>query len=89
MSFPHFQTEKFSFLPFGSIRPAGWLKEQMQRDLEGFVGNLDRIVPELINDPVYGEGRLRKNSRVKDLGNLKDGDAEGDEQYKWWNSETR
>ena len=89
MSFPHFQAEKFTFLPFGSIRPAGWLKEQMQRDLEGFVGNLDRIVPELINDPVYGEGRLRKNSRVKDLGNLKDGDAEGDEQYKWWNSETR
>lgn len=89
MSFPHFQTEKFTFLPFGSIRPAGWLKEQMQRDLEGFVGNLDRIVPELINDPVYGEGRLRKNSRVKDLGNLKDGDAEGDEQYKWWNSETQ
>lgn len=87
--FPHFQTEKFTFLPFGSIRPAGWLKEQMQRDLEGFVGNLDRIVPELINDPVYGEGRLRKNSRVKDLGNLKDGDAEGDEQYKWWNSETQ
>ena len=81
--------EKFSSLPFGSIKPAGWLKEQMQKDIDGFVGNLDRIVPELINDPIYDEGRLQKHSKAKDLGNQKEGDAEGDEQYKWWNSETQ
>ena len=81
--------EKFKSLPFGSIKPTGWLKEQMQKDLEGFVGHLDQIVPELINDPIYGSGRLKKNSKAKDLGNHKEGDAEGDEQYKWWNSETQ
>jgi DUF1680 family protein len=81
--------EKFQSLPFGSIKPTGWLKTQMQKDVEGYLGNLDKLVPDLINDPIYGSGRLHKNSQVKDLGNLKAGDAEGSEQYKWWNSETQ
>ena len=81
--------EKFQSLPFGSIKPTGWLKTQMQKDVEGYLGNLDQLVPDLINDPIYGSGRLHKNSQVKDLGNLKSGDAEGSEQYKWWNSETQ
>lgn len=81
--------EKFQSLPFGSIKPTGWLKEQMQKDIDGFVGNLDQIVPVLFNDSIYGKARLQKHSKAKDLGNLKAGDAEGDEQYKWWNSETQ
>lgn len=79
----------FTAFTFGSIKPTGWLKKQMQADLNGFVGNLDKLIPDLINDPIYGSGRLHKNSKVKDLGNNKEGDAEGDEQYKWWNSETQ
>lgn len=82
-------TEKLTPLPFGSVKPTGWLKQQMQKDIDGFVGNLDQIVPELINDPIYSIGRIQKNSKAKDLGNLKDGDVAGDEQYKWWNSETQ
>ncbi|MCA6423643.1 MAG: glycoside hydrolase family 127 protein [Flavobacterium sp.] len=81
--------EKLKYLPFGSIKPTGWLKTQMEKDVNGFVGNLDLLVPDLINDPIYGSGRLHKNSQLKDLGNLKEGDAEGSEQYKWWNSETQ
>jgi DUF1680 family protein len=81
--------EKYQILPFGSIKPSGWIKEQMQKDVNGFVGNLDKLVPNLINDPIYGSGRLHKNSEVKDLGNNKEGDTEGSEQYKWWNSETQ
>jgi DUF1680 family protein len=83
------QTEVFQSFPFGCIRPTDWLKEQMQKDINGFVGNLDQIVPELINDPIYRSGRLQKHSKTRDLGNLKEGDAVGDEQYKWWNSETQ
>ena len=82
------QKEKFQNLPFGAIKPEGWIKTQMQTDLDGFVGNLDKLVPQLINDPIYAE-RLHKHSKLKDLGNMKQGDAEGDEQYKWWNSETQ
>jgi DUF1680 family protein len=81
--------EKYQILPFGSIKPSGWIKEQMQKDIDGFVGNLDKLVPDLINDPIYSSGRLHKNSEVKDLGNNKEGDTEGSEQYKWWNSETQ
>lgn len=81
--------EAFERLSFGSIKPTGWLREQIDKDLNGFVGNLDKLVPDLINDPIYGSGRLQKHSAIKDLGNLKEGDAEGDEQYKWWNSETQ
>ncbi len=81
--------EKYQILPFGSIKPTGWLKRQMQKDVDGFVGNLDKLVPDLINDPIYSSGRLHKNSTVKDLGNNKEGDAEGSDQYKWWNSETQ
>ncbi len=80
---------RFERLPLGAIKPAGWLKTQMQNDMSGFVGNLDKLVPTLFNDPIYGEGRLHANSKAKDLGNLKEGDAEGDDQYKWWNSETQ
>jgi DUF1680 family protein len=81
--------EKYQTLPFGTIKPLGWIKEQMKKDVAGFVGNLDKLVPDLINDPIYSTGRLHKNSEVKDLGNLKEGDTEGSEQYKWWNSETQ
>jgi len=81
--------EKLQQLPFGEIKPSGWIKVQMQKDMAGFVGNLDQLVPTLINDPIYGEGRIQKHSKAKDLGNLKSGDAGGDDQYKWWNSETQ
>ncbi len=81
--------EKYQILPFGSITPNGWMKTQMQKDVDGFVGNLDKLVPDLIHDPIYSTGRLHKNSQVKELGNNKEGDAEGSEQYKWWNSETQ
>ena len=81
--------EKYKPFPFGTVKPSGWIQTQMQYDVNGFVGNLDKLVPDLINDPIYSTGRLHKNSVAKDLGNLKDGDAEGSEQYKWWNSETQ
>lgn len=86
---PNKVVEKYQILPFGSIKPSGWLKVQMQKDVNGFVGNLDKLVPELIYDPIYSSGRLHKNSKLKDLGNNKEGDTEGSEQYKWWNSETQ
>jgi uncharacterized protein len=81
--------EKYQIFSFGTIKPSGWIKVQMQKDLNGFVGNLDQLVPDLINDPIYGSGRLQKNSKSKELGNLKEGDSEGNEQYMWWNSETQ
>lgn len=83
------EPEKYQLFPFGSVTPSGWIKTQMQKDVDGFIGNLDQLVPDLINDPIYSTGRLQKHSKSKELGNLKEGDAEGSEQYMWWNSETQ
>jgi DUF1680 family protein len=85
----HAMPEKYQKLPFGSIRPSGWLKDQMQKYMAGFIGKLDLLVPDLINEPIYGSDRLHKQSKTKNLGNLKPDNDTENEQYKWWNSETQ
>lgn len=77
-------------LPFGAVRPAGWMLEQMQRDLHnGFVGRLDRLVPEqILEDDIYGRDRLTKLVDSKDVGTHTTG-AEWEVQFLWWNSETQ
>jgi DUF1680 family protein len=61
----------------------------MQKDLDGFVGHLDQLVPELmIKDRIYGEDRLSRNTKSKSVGNLQ-GEDEWSIQYLWWNSESQ
>ena len=76
-------------LPFGCVRPIGWLHQQMQRDLDQLVGRLPERVPDLFAEDIYHSERLHRQSRSRNLGNLKEGDVDGEEQYKWWNSETQ
>jgi hypothetical protein len=78
--------QKLEYLPLGEIKPAGWMKNQMQNDLNGFVGHLDSLVPDLMADQIYGADRLTKSHKVKNLGNI---GPELDPQYLWWNSETQ
>ncbi|MBL8057722.1 MAG: glycoside hydrolase family 127 protein [Anaerolineales bacterium] len=82
--------EALAWLPFGAVRPAGWLAAQMRRDLEaGFVGRLDQLAPALIQaDDIYGRDRLTRQAGRKDLGVLAV-EAEWDVQFQWWNSETQ
>lgn len=77
---------KMEFLPFGSVKPTGWIKAQMQQDLDGFVGHLDELVPDLMDDKIYGADRLTRNQKSKNLGNI---GPQLDPQYLWWNSETQ
>ncbi len=79
-----------NILPFSSIKPRGWLREQMLFDLEkGFVGHLDNLVPDLIiDDDIYGENRLTKKIKSKDVG-IKNTGKEWEVQFLWWNSETQ
>ena len=74
----------------GEIRPAGWMRAQMQHDLEdGFVGHLDELVPDLIvNDDIYGANRLTKAVRTKELGVVSQ-EKDWEAQFLWWNSETQ
>ncbi len=76
-------------ISLGGIKPAGWIKNQMQRDLDGFVGHLDQLAPDLIiNDKIYGKNRLTKKIRSKNVGNIRT-DDEWSMQYLWWNSESQ
>jgi hypothetical protein len=61
----------------------------MRRDLHGFVGHLDRLVPDLIVDDIYGRDRLTTGAAVKDLGAMTAVDLEHPEQFLWWNSKTQ
>jgi uncharacterized protein len=76
-------------LPFNAVQPSGWLKMELQKNLNGFTGHLDSLVPDLIlNDAIYGAKRLSKQVKSKNLGAIS---AEGDwqVQFLWWNSETQ
>ncbi|MEO1573846.1 MAG: beta-L-arabinofuranosidase domain-containing protein [Pseudomonadota bacterium] len=82
--------DTFGELPFGDIRPQGWLEQHMRRDLEqGFVGRLDTLVPDLIvKDDIYGKDRLTRRVKDKDVGTHNTG-AQWEVQFLWWNSETQ
>lgn len=81
--------EKMEILPFGAVTPTGWIKSQIEHNLDGFTGHLDSLVPELIiQDDIYINNRLSKKVKSKDVGALGN---EGDwqVQFLWWNSETQ
>ena len=65
-------------LTFGTIRPRGWILQQMRRDLKhGFAGHLDELCHEASSD-IFASGRNRP-------GKPNAGNAAGDA---WWNGET-
>ena len=82
--------QALAWLRFGEVRPAGWMRAQMLRDLEdGFTGHLDELVPGLIReDDIYGADRLTLKNRSKDLGVVAV-EKEWAVQFLWWNSETQ
>ncbi|NIB38123.1 glycosyl hydrolase [Pseudomaricurvus alkylphenolicus] len=82
--------QTFEWLQFGEVKPRGWIRQQMEQDLtEGFVGQLDKLVPDLIHeDDIYGKDRLTRKVKSKDVGTVSH-DAEWEVQYLWWNSETQ
>jgi DUF1680 family protein len=82
--------QTYQFTPFGAIKPSGWIRAQMQHDLEhGFVGHLDELVPGLIQrDDIYGADRLTKAAKTKELGVVAR-ESQWEVQFLWWNSETQ
>ncbi|HTR30810.1 MAG TPA: beta-L-arabinofuranosidase domain-containing protein [Puia sp.] len=77
-------------LPFGAIRPEGWLETQIRANLHGFTGHLDSLAPDLIiKDDIFGKDRLTRDITKKDVGALAGGGAAAEVQYLWWNSETQ
>ena len=49
----------YAALPLGSIRPEGWLRDQLQRQADGLTGHLDEVYPQVMgpdNAWLGGEG---------------------------------
>ena len=40
----------YAALPLGSIRPEGWLREQLQRQATGLTGHLDEVYPQVVGE---------------------------------------
>ncbi len=86
----HPRLQATQWLPFGAIKPAGWMRVQMAQDLEhGFVGHLDELVPSLLaQDDIYGADRLTQAVKTKELGVVAK-ETRWEVQFLWWNSETQ
>ena len=41
-------------LPLGTVKPAGWLKSQLEAQASGLTGNLDDFWPDLVNSSWRG-----------------------------------
>jgi len=55
---PREMTPAFSPVRLGEIKPEGWLKAQIERDVTGgLVAFLDRLTPEEMNDDLFGSTR--------------------------------
>ncbi len=80
---------KMEVLPFGAVKPDGWIKKQIQNNLSGYTGHLDSLAPDLIvKDDIYGRDRLTKKVKRKDVGAVGD-QGDWQVQFLWWNSETQ
>ncbi|MDD3242748.1 MAG: glycoside hydrolase family 127 protein [Eubacteriales bacterium] len=82
------------YLPFSAVKPAGWLRDYMQTDLDGFVGHLDELVPALfLEDQIYGRDRRTDDVRDAAAFGEKLGVGAAFEacaaQYRWWNAESQ
>ncbi|PWE00611.1 beta-L-arabinofuranosidase domain-containing protein [Marinilabilia rubra] len=57
---------RFELLPFGDVRPKGWLYDIMKEDItSGFVGHLDKLAPIILKNNVF---KKRRKSLTEDPG---------------------
>jgi uncharacterized protein len=70
----------FTWLTLGEVKPSGWIKEQMVRDLnQGFAGRLDELCHEASSDIFVSHRNSRVSANQDHVAN--------DTRY-WWNGET-
>ena len=77
--------DTFELLPLGSIIPQGWIRSEVKRDLDGMIGNLDKLLPHIISDDdIFGKDRIRMISGTKGKQNISRPLARS-----WWNCESQ
>ena len=48
------RTNAYIKLPLGCVKPAGWLKSQLEAQASGLTGNLDDFWPDLVKSAWHG-----------------------------------
>ena len=80
---------KFQLLPVNQIKPEGWIKDIMSQDIsEGFIAQLDNLVPKLMNDDAFNTARRKDKTDIPDVGTQKLTGAEWEISMQWWAGET-
>ena len=79
--FFQYPPQAYSNFHTGEIKPSGWIKTQMEKDLEGFIGHLEELAPQVLEeDDIYGADRRT---------NLNQGTDVSPNALAWWNSESQ
>jgi DUF1680 family protein len=88
---PHgLQPPVFENFPINSTSPAGWIKAQMQEDLEnGFVGHLDDLIPKVMKEDIYHTARRKSKTDIPNAGTQELTGAAWEISMQWWNSESQ
>ena len=77
----------FELLPLGSVMPAGWIKEQMDDQIEsGFCRYLDELSPMIMKDQIWG--KQRRSASRPDEKNMPDVGFDAKD-LQWWNGESQ
>jgi DUF1680 family protein len=78
----------FDLLPLGAVLPDGWIKNQMDSQIEsGFCRFLDELSPMIMQDPIWST-RRRSASRPGET-NLPAGTETQWSDLQWWNGESQ
>ena len=80
---------KFKNLSVKDIKPEGWIKSIMVQDIsEGFVSNLDKLAPKLMNDDAFNTARRKNSMDIPSVGNQELTGEEWEISMQWWAGET-
>ena len=80
----------FENVPANQIKPLGWMKAQMQQDInEGFVGKLDELVPKILKEDIYKTAQRKSKTDIPNAGTQKLTGAAWEISMQWWGGETQ
>lgn len=78
----------FELLPLGSVMPGGWIKNQMDSQIEsGFCRFLDELSPMIMKDPIWSIGR--RSAKRPGEANLPSSTQTQWSDLAWWNGESQ
>lgn len=81
---------RFELLPFGSVRPQGWILAMLEQDIrQGLTGSLDKLAPDVLSgDDLYNTTRRKSKDDIPKIKNMVLTGEPWEISIQWWNSES-